>query len=210
MSHINSPYFVGNDAYRNNLENGLPLISEGLDSVRAYQFEMHFDIPEVVRAAGATIGEDFLTLGAKQVTAVGFSTEAIEVNRVNDKVFYPGKASPEELTVTFDNLYQPQIANLLWQWFSAIYDPTNGKYNSGRTGALGGFKAQRATLVSLDPHGQPLMETRFFGVYPQAWKTAEYNYGQNDFHTIEMTFKYDFMEHVSSSEAAPGGALTSS
>ena len=207
MAHINSPYFVGDDAYRQNLENGLPLISEGLDSVRAYQFEIHFDIPEIVRAGGQNIGEDFLTLGAKQVNAVGFSIESIEVNRVNDKEFYPGKASPEELTVTFDNLYQPKISNLLWSWFSSIYDPTTGKFNTVREGGLTRWKAQRATIVSLDPHGQPLMETRLFGVFPISWQTAEFNYGTNEFHTIEMKFKYDFMEHVTAGESIPGGAL---
>jgi len=119
----NTPYYVGGDLNRESFESGLPVISEGLDSVRTYQFEIHFELPP-----GLTDPAGKLTLAAKQVTAAGFTTEAIEVHRVNDKVFYPGKASPEELTVTFDNFYQPKIANTLWQWFSAIYDPKMGVF----------------------------------------------------------------------------------
>ena len=104
MATYNS-YFVSDDQKRNQLGDGLPIISEGLDSVRAYQWEIHLELPPDI----TDTNQDKLTLAAKQITAVGFSTEAIEVNRVNDKVFYPGKASPEEVTVTFDNLYQPQI-----------------------------------------------------------------------------------------------------
>jgi hypothetical protein len=210
---INSPYYLDpTDTGRGSpgaLESGLPVISEGLDSVRAYQFEMHFELPQVVDDP-----QGKLTLAAKQVTAVGMSTEAIEVNRVNDKVFYPGKASPEELTVTFDNFYQPKIANTLWKWFSTIYDPTNGKFytevagSSPQQAPVNRWKAQRATIVHLDAQGQPLMETRLFGVYPTSWKTAEFNYSTNEFHTIEMMFRYDFMEHVTFG-APVGSALTS-
>lgn len=204
---INSPYFVDTDAQRTTgqLESQKPLISEGLDSVRAYQFEIHFQLPDSVPNA-AQIGQK-LTLAAKQVSQVGFTTEDIEVNRVNDKVFYPGKASPEELTVTFDNLYQPNVSETLWSWFSTIYDPTNGKVLTENNNT--GFKAQRATIVHLDPRGEPLFETRLFGIYPKSWKTAEFNYSTNEFHTIEMTFRYDFMEHVRFG-APVGSALPSS
>ena len=210
---INSPYYLdpadtgrGSSA---SLQSGLPVISEGLDSVRAYQFEIHFELPSIVPDP-----QGKLTLAAKQVTAAGFSTEDIEVHRVNDKVFYPGKGSSEELTVTFDNFYQPKIANALWTWFSTIFDPTNGKYysevqgNSPQQAPINGWKAQRATIVHLDAQGQPLMETRLFGVYPKSWKTAEFNYSTNDFHTIEMVFRYDFMEHVTFG-APVGSALNS-
>lgn len=209
---INSPYFLDTaDTQRAFGQGGLPIISQGLDSVRAYQFEIHFELPTGMDTDDP---DGKLTLAAKQVTALGFSTEAIEVHRVNDKVFYPGKASPEDVTITFDNLYQPKIANTLWKWFSTIYDPTTGKFLSKVPSASpakfesAGWKSQRATVVALDPQGQPLMETRLFGVYPTSWKTAEFNYGTNDFHTIELVLKYDFMEHVTAGTGNIGSALS--
>jgi hypothetical protein len=193
-------YFITNDesGQREKVGNGLPIISEGLDSVRAYQFELHFELPPDLTDPN----QDKLTLAAKQVTTLGFATESIEVHRVNDKVFYPGKASPEEVTVTFDNLYQPHIANQLWRWFASIYNPVTGKFN----GNGGNFKANKCILSQLDAQGQPIMETRLFGIYPTSWKTAEFNYSTNDFHTIEMTFRYDFMEQADADTGIPATA----
>jgi len=179
----NSYYF--NDANRVITGQGLPVVSQDLDSVRAYQFELHLNIPNNTEL------EDGLVLAAKQVTSVGFTTEDIEVHRVNDKVFYPGKASPEELTVTFDNLYKPKVSQALWKWFQQIYNPVQGKFNT----ASDNFKANKATIIQLGPRGDIISEINLYGVYPKSWKTAEFNYSTNEFHTIEMVLKYDFMDH---------------
>ena len=188
MAHVNE--FYRTNAQRQITQGGatLPIISEGLDSVRAYQFEIHFKLP----ATGNTAVEEDLTLAAKQVTAVGMAVADIEVHRVNDKVFYPGKATPEELTVTFDSLYNKKVATQLWSWFSSIYDPMNGQFNP--TGSK--WKAQSATILQLNAHGVPIMETNVYGVYPRSWKTAEFNYATSEFHTIEVIFRYDFMEQA--------------
>lgn len=198
------PYFISDQSRRSDVGRGLPVISEGLDSVRTYQFEMHFDLPPDLTDPD----QDKLTLACKQITAVGFASEPIEVMRVNDKVYYPGRASPEELTATFDNLYQPKIANKLWRWFKSIYNPVSGKFNENG----GNWKAIKAIISSLDAQGKPIMETRLFGVWPISWKTAEFNYGTNEFHNIEVVFRYDFMEHDDAdtaipSTAAPGSSL---
>ena len=97
---------------------GLPVISRDLDSVRAYQFEVEFN--------GVGTGERKLRLAAKQVSPTGFSVADIEVNRVNDKVFYPGKPSPEALTITFDNLVKDDVSKELWEWFKGSYNPLTG------------------------------------------------------------------------------------
>jgi hypothetical protein len=194
----NPAYYLGDSARRGSAGTGLPVISEGLDSVRVYQFEVHFELPPDL----TDTGQDKLTLACKQITAAGFSTEPIEVMRVNDKVYYPGRASPEEVTATFDNLYQPQVAAQLWRWFKSIYNPVTGKFNENG----GNFKANKMIITALDAQGQPLQETRMFGVYPISWKTAEFNYGTNEFHTIEVIFRYDFMEHDDADTAIPSTA----
>ena len=85
--------------FKDKAGDGLPILSTGLDSVRVYQFEVHFlGLPDVVT------NQKDLTLAAKQVSNLGFKVEDIEVHRVNDRVYYPGKPTPEEMVVTFDNL----------------------------------------------------------------------------------------------------------
>ena len=198
-----SPIYISDEGYREkDGDSGLPLISQGLDSVRTYQFELHFDnVPTQILEGLAE--ETQLVLACKQVSQVGFSIEPIEVHRVNDKVFYPGKASPEELTVTFDNFYANNtgVAQALYRWYQSIYNPVTGRFLT-EPGATGGGTAPRggdfkcgATLYHLDPQGSPIAETKLIGLMPISWKTAEFNYSTNEFHTIEMGFRYDFLQH---------------
>jgi len=166
----------------------MPLISQGLDSVRTYQWEIHFELPTSVTDQTTV---EKVVLAAKQVTATGFTSEAIEVHRVNDKVFYPGKASNDGVTVTFDNFYanNGKVSNLLWKWFQTTYDPMRGTFGSSAN------KTQKMTILNLGPTAAPQYETTLIGVWPKSWKSAEFNYGTNEFHTIEVQFAYDFMNH---------------
>ena len=172
---------------------GLPTISTDLDSVRAFQWEIHFfGLPSNIQG-----GQTDLTLAAKQVSPVGFSVEDIEVSRVNDTVFYPGKAKPEELSVTFDNLYLKNTSRDLYLWLRSIYDPLTGEMT--KNAAPGGdprrsFKAHKVEIIKLDNTMTPHSVTELYGVYPKSFKEAELNYSTNEFHTIEVVFRYDFMD----------------
>jgi len=172
---------------------GLPVISNQLDSIRAYQWEIRFlGLDDV----DVKFPKE-LTLAAKQVGQLGFSVEDIEVHRVNDKVFYPGKASPEELVVTFDNLFKAETGVDLWRWFKKIYDPTTGEFTSGQNSRVGGpdgnFKVPKVEVIQLDNKMAPHSVIELYGVYPKSWKGAELNYSTQEFHTVEVNFRYDFM-----------------
>ena len=131
----------------------LPVISTQLDSVRTYQFEVKF-----TGITGGTIAlPDTLTLAAKKVSPIGGSVNDIVVDRVNDKAYYPGKFTPEPVTITFDNQYEGGNTNALWNWFKDIYDPISGDMTqTAAPGAAG---------------------------------------GGNDFSTLEVTFRYDFIDY---------------
>ena len=180
---------------------GLPTISTNLDSIRAYQFEVQFE--GINAPAGLTDLTD-LTLAAKQVSQIGMNVEDIVVDRVNDKVYYPGKATPEEITITFDNLYAgasiKDPVNALWEMFKNTYDPVTGEVtrNSKPGGAGTSFKAAKMTIMQLDNTMGAHSSVQCYGVWAKSWKTAEFNYSTNEFHTLEVTFRYDFMDHISS------------
>lgn len=171
----------------------LPRISTVLDSVRTYQFEIQFfGLPPAL-----TGQQTDLTLAAKQVSPVGFTVDDIEVRRVNDRVFFPGAPSQDELTVTFDNLYLRDTAKTLWEWFKTIYDPISGDMT--KLSAPGGagnraFKANKIRIIELDNTRTPHSAIELYGVYPKSVRFAEKNYSTNEFHTIEVTFRYDFMD----------------
>ena len=170
---------------------GLPTISTDLDSVRAYPFEIHFfGLPSDVT------NQNDLTLAAKKVSGIEYSNEAIVVNRVNDKVFYPGKNTPGDLMVTFDNLYLRETASDLWKFFKHTYDPITGEMTKSSQpggGAGSTFKADKVEIVMLDNTMTPHSTIELYGVYPTKWAAAEFNYATNDFHSLDVTFKNDFM-----------------
>ena len=170
---------------------GLPTISTDLDSVRAYQFEIHFfGLPADVTS------ESDLTLAAKKVGGLEMKNEAITVDRVNDKVFYPGKTTPGELTVDFDNLYLRETAADLYRYFRNIYDPISGEMTkSAQPGGTAGttFKAEKVEVVMLDNTMTPHSTIELYGVWPMSWSASEFNYSTNSFHQLTVNFKYDFM-----------------
>ena len=170
---------------------GLPTVSTDLDSVRTYQFEIHFfGLPEDI-----TNSTD-LTLAAKQVGGLSMKNEAITIDRVNDKLHYPGKTTPGDLTVTFDNLYLRETASDLFRFFKHTYDPVTGEMTkSAQPGGQAGvtFKADKVEIVMLDNTLSPHSTIELYGVYPSSWEASEFNYAQSQFHTLTVTFKYDFM-----------------
>lgn len=182
----------------------LPRISSVLDSVRAYQFEVQFSEVPRLPSAGAfgavvdAIGGIFtggsiaqnLTLAAKQVGTISFGVEDIPVRRINDQVFYPGQTTYEAVTVTFDNLYIKNNSTALWEWFKTIYNPMTGDMEARRPN----FKVNKMTIVELDNTKTPIAAIELYGVYPKAVKFGEKNYTTNEFSTIEVDFRYDFID----------------
>jgi len=172
----------------------LPKISTDIDSVRAYQFEVRFTgLPPNFLNEGEN-----LTLAAKQVSPINVTVEDIVVDRVNDKLYYPGKFTPEAVTVTFDNLYLQQSSPALWNWFKTIYDPVTGDQTQftapGGTGVRA-FKAAKMTIVELDNKSEPYSNIEVYGVYPKTVRFPEKNYSTNEFSTLEVTFRYDFADY---------------
>lgn len=173
----------------------LPKISTVLDSVRSYQFEVQFfGLPPVVSLQQQTD----LTIAAKQVGAIGYGVEDIVVSRMNDKVYYPGVATFDSVTVTFDNLYLRRTCASLWAWFKTIYNPLSGDATAlAAPGGAGNrtFKATKMRIVELDNTRTPHAAVELYGVYPKMVRFSEKNYNSNDFATIEVEFRYDFLDY---------------
>ena len=172
----------------------LPTISTGLDSVRSYQFECRFVLPTTPTAGRRTGTSLQLTTAAKQVSPIGGATDDIVVDRLNDKVYYPGKFTPEPLTITFDNQLTAGTTPALWEWFTTTYNPLTG---DGAQKAYAGSlrKAIRLEIVELDTNNQPVGIVGLYGVFPTGVKFSEKNYATNEFATIEVTFRYDFINY---------------
>tara|TARA_R110002124_G_scaffold274133_1_gene443874 strand:+ start:1888 stop:2451 length:564 start_codon:yes stop_codon:yes gene_type:complete len=166
----------------------LPVVSTQLDSVRTYQFECRFE--------GVPGNETSLTTAAKQVSPIAGATDEIVVDRVNDKMYYPGKFTPEAVTITFDNQLLTDTTPSLWAWFTQTYDPITGEVaalSPPGGGGTGNLKANRLRILELDNSNEPFASIELYGVYPQGISFSEKNYSTNEFSTVEVTFRYDFL-----------------
>ena len=91
------------------------------------------------------------------------------------------------------------IAEELFAWMRTVYDPVYGVHYAGIgsddiTGKLfntPNFK-RPVTIWQLDQHRNPKNHIILYGCYPKGWKLGEFDYSNGDFHTIEMTLRYDF------------------
>ena len=186
-----SSYYASQALNRNlNDTKGLPVISQDLDAVRAYQWEITFFPPAEVEVPISFSKP--LTLAAKQVNGMQVSVEDIEVNRVNDKVYYPGRPSFGELEVTFDNLLKSKAGWQLFKYFQTIYDPTTGEMTSTFLSNPGSFKS-KVEILELNGQMDPISLIELRGVYPKSFNKAEKNYSTNEFDTVSVTFRYDFL-----------------
>lgn len=161
---------------------GLPVISRDIDSVRAFQFEIEF--------TGRGTSERKFRLAAKQVDSAGIAVDPIEVHRVNDKVFYPGKVNQDEISITFDNLIRDDVSKELFDWFTQTYNSKSGELGDNEV------KINQMSVLQLNHDLSLHSETKYFGVFPVAYKPGEWNYSTNEFHTIQVTFKYDYMDQT--------------
>ena len=183
------PYFVTSEK-RGIKDKKLPQLSHSLDSIRTYQWEVSFYNVPTDAPAGTEAKP--LTLACKSVSPIGWAVEEIVAERVNDKFYYPGKATPEEVTMTFDNIFATKTSTHLYNWLKTIYNPETGEMVIGLSDkGVGGFKIV-ADVIELNNQGQPFTHTRLYGLWPKTWKEAERIYASNDFHTIEVTFRCDF------------------
>ena len=135
-----------------------------------------------------------MVLAAKKVSSAGHKVETIAVRRLNDTFYYPGGADSDELTITFDHLQNDQAINNLYKWLQ------NCSYNP-ETGVVAGATATKQCILDVLYLGNDRSVKKavsYHGAFPISFKPAESNYNtNNEFHTFEAGFRFDFMTYYS-------------
>jgi hypothetical protein len=206
MPNYTSTYL---DQEKRSLDQGLPVISTELDSVRTYGWEVDFNLPPGFRLGGKSVNatKRSLTLGAKSISEFGFNFQDIEVNRLNDKAYYPGKVTNDEITITFDNLLRAggeeytTEGQMLLDYMGIVYSQ-----NIGRSTTID-YK-QTLRIKEFDTAGNVRAIYELIGAYPKQFKKAEKNYATgNEFDTVQMTFRFDFIRVLKGNSSPLGGLI---
>jgi hypothetical protein len=135
------------------------------------------------------------------------SIEETEINFLNGKMWIPGKASWENITVTFYDLFGENSTSLLYSWLASIYNfLPNGKVDYSQTSVRGdglstnngvGGWAGNGTLQLYDGCGTALEAWYFQDLWPQAINFGELDYSSSEEVTIEVTMRYSQVSFTS-------------
>ena len=128
-----------------------------------------------------------LTMAARSVGVIGYAVDDITIAKINDKYYYPGKVTTEETVLTFDNLLSGPAAEALFDWMTQTYNPLDGTLGGGKN-----FKTD-VHLTMLDHEKNPKLVIHLHGAYCKNFRTAEFNYATNDFHTVDVSVRYDYV-----------------
>lgn len=173
----------------------LPEISTDLETIRTYQFEVNFQNFQSIVGNQRVAGD--VTVAAKQVGTISYGVESIALDRLNDKVHYPGKVTYEPVEITFDNLLLKKSTQTLWEAFKEVYSPTTGKAGfRGGNGIM--YKGEKLSIVEMNGDNEPVAAVELYGVYPEKVSFGEKNYSTNELSTITVTFRFDFMNYIGS------------
>jgi len=191
MPYANNNITAGtqkSDRNLNSTAGALGTLSQKYEALRSYGWVM--ELPGATATGYDRDMQETLRVAVKQIGAIGFTTEDIAVDRVNDKFYYPGKYSTDETTFTFDNLVGGEAATELFSWMQGTFDPYTGQM--GQSDSL----KQNLQIHQLAPDLTEVMTINLYGAYPRFWRLAELNYSQSEFHTIEVGVRYDFATHI--------------
>lgn len=183
-------YFANN--LNRNMEgtNGLPVISQDLDAVRQYQFEVKFEPPLGITEGAFTKP---LTLACKKVGNISFQIKPIEVRRVNDVVNYPGQVSYQEVEFTFDNLLATKTGKQLYDFMTTVFNPVTGEYGTAFNAAgLNGIKTN-VEIYKLDGKGDVQQVIKLRGAFPTSFSQSESSYDAQNFDQVVMKMKFDYI-----------------
>jgi len=113
--------------------------------------------------------------------------EEVELNFLNAKKWIPGKATWENLTVTYIDVATQQMKPL-YDWLATMYDFTDPvQLNQGH---LPDDYSGTATLTMWDGCGSPLETWLMEDMWPTAINFGDLDYSSSEECTVELTMRY--------------------
>lgn len=129
--------------------------------------------------------DNVITLGLQSFPIPKVSSGIIEVDYLNEKRKFPGKATFDDLSIVIRDYVDRDMAGILLRWRQLAYNHTDGKI--GRAANL--KKQARITLYS--PTGDLPREYELQGVWPSSFDGGEIDMSADDGVNITLVLTYD-------------------
>ena len=113
------------------------------------------------------------------------SFKEIEVQHLNEVIYFPGKPDWKPIQLTLFDLKENK--NPVFDWIKKRYDTSFGE---GDWSADPSFK-KNASLQMYDGCGEVMETWRFDNAWPNNVEWGELDMASNDYVTVELTLRYD-------------------
>lgn len=126
--------------------------------------------------------------------------EETEINYLHGKMWIPGKASWETLTVTYYDVVNAgaggDVSNL-YNWLGTVYNFNDQKGNVTMSSVKNGY-AGTALLTLYDGCGKEMERWNLQHVWPQSINFGDLDYSSSEELNIELTLRYSQATYVNS------------
>jgi len=161
---------------------------------RKFRWTLSFLVNCNGKSAG-TIPESF----CKTASRPKLSIDETQVDFLNGRMFVPGKGVWQEMSVSYYDVTNAEIAPL-WSWLNSVYqifeqgaDPsTMQKHMASRLGDYTGT----GTLKLLDGCGSPVETWKLFNAWPKEIDFGELDMASSDLCEIKATFRFSDAGYV--------------
>lgn len=170
---------------------------------RKYRWTMSFTCP-----CKAAIGEHLVKVSSRP----NITIEETEINFLHGKMWIPGKATWETISVTFydiiDKNHPENDTTGLYTWLATVYNFTDNKglhqssQKGNETNQSNGY-AGKATLTMYDGCGVGLEQWILGHAWPQAINFGELDYSSSEEATVEVTLRYASAEYTRLCQSRP-------
>ena len=136
------------------------------------------------------------------------SIEETEINMMHGKMYIPGKASWETITVTFYDVVGKEVSSdigSLYGWIIGNYDFTKGIQTGLCMGAAVDNYAATIILTMYSGCGLTLEKWTIKDAWPQAVNWNDLDYSSSEEATIEVTVRYSDVTYDSDCLKGIGG-----
>ena len=145
--------------------------------------------------------------------------EETEINFLNGKTWIPGKATFQQLAVTYyDSASTDAAVNNLLLWVNRVYNFKDGgsefiqatQRNVAKNAAGTGY-AGNGILTMLDGSGYAIEEWRLVNCWPVSINFGDLDYSSSEECTVELNLRYNFAKYTNycipvQPEGVPPGA----
>lgn len=174
-------------------------LKNSVDIVRTYNWELI--IPDIGSVSESVKDADELVTRVRSTSIPGRSVEVIESDWMGMKQFFPGRVNfTHTLQVTFEELENQIVSNVLYEWSNKIFDVRTGSPTGGSSQVSKKRDIAKDIIIRQVAYDGSFLNKsyRLVNCFISNYEDVNLDYTQNDKIMIPVTFSYDYWEFIRS------------